>query len=363
MRPLLTGHLWRGSSLGLTRSWLLLAVTVLALFSGMWLVPGNVAQVLFLRGLALDPASLLSTRQLLAGFLGWQAPVQSAQLSCRVELAIGDEAAARRMCAGLPVADVRVLVHAVDVASAQGNLPNAPALYRLLGELYPTVALLSYRLAQVSAPGQSTTVDALQQAVRLTEDGDTSLWRWELVDVHALLAQNYLWWQAYDDALQATAAALQVETNARTLRLQALAYAQLGRFPEAEQSIQAAVAQDASGWPQLEWGDIERLADRPAQAELHYKLFLDAMPVTDRGQGYRRLCELWLARADALALAPCRQLTATAAPTAEQLLLLGDAQRLADDSHGAATSYRAALELDPQNPDAQARLQALETSQ
>lgn len=332
-----------------------LLAAVLALVALAPQASANLLHLYYLKGMLGDDGALVQASALAA----LSPRPDSAPLSCQIDLARGSEESARQTCAGLPLDALPTVIHAVEQLGKAHGSQSALRLFQMLTALYPDSAALYYHLARHQPPGQPETVASLQHTLDLAAK-IPSLSTWELVETHLQLAQHYLWWEAYALARDEAAAALDLIPNARAYRMQALAYAHLGEFAQANGSIQAAAATDASHWFYLDRGDVHALQGELAAAAADYRHFLASANATDALQGYLRLCKLYVAAKNSAAVAPCRALVGYNEADAGYRLLLGDAYAAAADEDAALDQYRRALALDPQNAAVRDRLQQMQ---
>ncbi len=180
-----------------------------------------------------------------------------------------------------------------------------------------------------------------------------------MADIHVQLAQNYFWWEAYQQTISESELAIALSpTYSYAYRLQAISYAKLGQFELAKHRIQKAVQIDSSFWPYLDWGDIYHIQGQMLQASDKYKESVRLADAENQFRGYDRLCRLYLEIKDEKnSVYFCKKLVELHPDQPESLILLGNAYLVANNITAAESQYLRVLEIEPQNPLAIQKLQ------
>jgi len=316
----------------------------------------NVAQILLVDGLISDYSRLYIARNIFTHPIISEPFAQMPLSLCRIDIATNAFDSASETCREL---DLKTLVGIGDIYVRQGNPEIALNIYQLANQLHPNSALVFSRLGDTYSQGKSEAVEAYKQAIQLAASGDKSLSILDLADIHVQLAQNYFWWEAYQQTISESKLAIALSpTYSYAYRLQAVSYAKLGQFELAEHTVQKAIQVDSSFWPYLEWGDIYHIQGQILQASDKYKESVRLADVQNQFRGYDRLCRLYLEIEDEKnSVDFCKKLVELHPDQPESLILLGDAYVVAKNITAAEGQYLRVLEIEPQNPLAIQKLQ------
>ncbi|MFN8489840.1 MAG: hypothetical protein U0350_19800 [Caldilineaceae bacterium] len=331
---------------------------IIIIFYSVPLLSTNIGQLWVASRLAENKGELRNARTLFEYAARWHKTEEIYIGLCRIDLIEEDITSASKTCLLSNDVGLRTMIHVGDVYAHKQASQRALAIYDLARQLYPASALVYYRLGKNYPPGLLSTVEAYQQAIYLTNQGDKTLNPGDVADIHIQLAQNYFWWGAYKEVITQTNLALALGQFSRAYRLQAIAYAHLGQFEQAESKIKEAIQIDSSFWPYLDWGDIYRVKGQIKLAAEKYEqsIQLAADPVA-QVWGYTNLCQLYLDSKNALlAVQSCRNLVNKYANQVDFLLMLGNAYQLAGDRFSAEMQYRQVLKIDPTNQPALQKL-------
>lgn len=321
----------------------------------------NIGRVILVHGALSSPEKLGLASNFVRQLTEDSAMPEAVWILCQIELETANPTTARDSCS-LANPTVYDIVRVGDSLAWRQQPGKAILAYEVARDLFPNAALVYHRLGKAYDPGKQLAVEAFQEAIRLAESGDYTLTKQELADAHLQLARNYLWWEAFDLALEESEASIALVPihNTHAYRVRARAYAYLGQAELAQDSLEEVVRLDDSFWPYLDWGDVCRITGDTALAAEKYWQGIRLADASSQALGYERLCQLYLDLGNAeVALETCRILATRFGEQSRHMLMLGDAYQLADDLDSARATYCSMLAADPQNDQALRQLRAL----